>query len=479
MSQIILNNSFCQLVDFSDDVMKAVKAKLTYADEDVMMQKQMLYSQMRRARGKMFYAIKAKFAALGPDFICLLDADNSFPTGLLHLVKGLLPTYELIDKRSKPGYELILRWNNKPDQLRYFQKEAVDIFLNKGRGVFQMAVGSGKTRCAVEVIKQLAVNTLFVVPSTALLTQAHDIFVNAFGGKYVEAITTVNIKKGKKLKPIRVVTIQTLASLNKQNLVKGVLTGVDLLILDECHHSGADSFKKLLGAFQGIYYRLGLSGTYLRNDSRTLELWGTCGEIIYDYNAAKATSEGFLTPVEFNIIPVLGQYKRNYQTEYKENYGSIHLMNAIHGILTNKINEDKQVLILVDRKDQCGHLIDAYLKEKDIKCTYVNGDDNKETIANAIEDFNDKKTRILLASTILGEGCDIRSTDVLIMARGGKSEIAMTQAVGRAVRLYKGKEIAQVYDFNFQTSKYMTKHLEMRIETYIKQFAGKINYLDK
>lgn len=476
---IRVNNSYSQLIDFPPVKLEEIKKKLTYANEEVMMHKQMLYSQMRRARGRFLFALKAQFKDLGPDHVCLVDDQNRFPTGLLHLVNDVLNSTpcKLVDERKAPEYENIFRWNNKPVELRYFQKEAVDIFLSKTRGVLQMAVGSGKTRCAVEIIKRLAVNTVFVVPSTALLTQAYDIFESAFGSRQVEKISTLGLKKDKKLKPIRVVTIQTLNSLNKQGLTNNLLGDVDLLILDECHHSGAESFKKLLDSFQGIYYRLGLSGTYLRNDSKTLDLWGVCGEVIYDYNAAKATQEGYLTPVEFNVVPVTGKFNKNYQTEYKANYGGIHFIESIHELIRKKIPLDKQVLILVDRKETCGHLIDEYLKEKGITCTYVNGDYSKETIAKAIEDFNSKKIRILLASTILGEGCDIRSTDHLIMARGGKSEIAMTQAVGRAVRLYEGKKTAYVWDFNFKFCKFMTKHLEIRIETYQKQFAGKINYI--
>lgn len=479
MPNIILNNSFCELSGFTLDIIEQIKAKLTYADENVMMQKQMLYSQMRRAKGRMFFGLKAQFKALGPDHVCLLDDQNKFPTGLLHLVKEVVKsnTYNVIDKRVKPDYSTTLRWNNEPKPLRYFQKDAVEIFLTKGRGVFEMAVGSGKTRCAVEIIKRLAVNSIFVVPSTALLTQAYDVFSLAFGSKMVEMVTTLNVKKAKKLKMIRVVTIQTLNSLMKQNLLESLIQDVDLMMLDECHHSGSDSFKRLLPHFKGIYYRLGLSGTYLRNDSKTLDLWGVCGEVIYSYGAAKATKEGFLTPVEFNILAIPGTYKRTFQTEYTENYSGLSLMNSIHNIITSKIPSDKQILILVDRKDKCGHIIDAFLKTKGISCTYVNGDDSKEDILNAIENFNDKKIRILLASTILGEGCDIRSTDHLIMARGGKSEIAMTQAVGRAVRLYENKKTAYVWDFNFQLTKYMGKHLEIRVDTYEKQFAGKVNYL--
>lgn len=483
MSTIKINNSYCELDGFSSDAIKAVKTKLTYTDDEVIREKQMLYNQIKRAGGRKqggYIAIlKQRFKDLGPDQVCWLDDKNRFPTGLLHLVKEVIGNnHRLKDERNKPEAYNIFRWDNKPSKLRYYQEESVNKFLAKGRGVLQKAVGTGKTRTATEIIKQLGVNTLFVVPSSALQVQAYDIFCNLLGAKNVQTIKSTAIKSGKKLKPIRVVTIQTLASLNKQGLANSLLGDIDLLILDECHHSGSQSFTDLLPEFQHIYYRLGLSGTYLRNDSKTLDLWGVCGEIIYDYSAAKATKEGYLTPVEFNILKLQGKPNANYQTEYQTNYGGLEMLEKIKDLIKTKIPQDKQILILVDRKESCGHLIYEFLKENKITCTYMTGDDHKDDIAQAIEDFNDKKVRILLASQILGEGCDIRSTDHLIMARGGKSEIAMTQAVGRAVRLYEGKKTAYVWDFNFRFCKYLSRHIDIRIENYEKQFAGKINYYE-
>jgi len=482
MSIIKINNSYCHLEGVSDSIVKAVKTKLTYTNDDVIREKQYLYSQIQRAgrsrQGGYVAVLKQRFKDLGPDTVCWLDKDNKFPTGLLHLVKEVIGSYRIVDDRKKPEPYLILRWNNKPNDLRYYQKEAVNKFIEKGRGVIQAGVGSGKTRMAVEIVKQLGVNTCFVVPSSALLTQAYDVFINAFGANNVQQIKTLDIKKNKKLKAIRIVTIQTLASLNKQGLAQTLLNDVDLFILDEAHHSASDSFLALLNQLEGIYFRLGLSGTYLRNDSRTLDLWGVSGEIIYDYPASKATKEGFLAPVEFNIIKLKGKPDKNYQKEYQNNYGGLEILESISDLVKIKIPVNKQILILVDRKDAVGNLIYEHLKQQKISCSYVTGDNSKNEIKKAIEDFNDKKTRILIGSTVFGEGVDIRSTDHLIMARGGKSEIAMTQAVGRAIRLYEGKKTAYVWDFNFRFCKYLSRHIDIRITNYEKQFAGKLNYYE-
>lgn len=483
MASITINNSFCQLNNFPVTILSDVKKALTYTDESVITQKQMLFNQIQKAKSRRniqyLIALKQRFKDLGPETVCWLDTDNKFPTGLLHIVKDTIKssTYKLIDERVKPEPYNLFRWNNKPPELRYYQKDSVDAFLEHGRGVLQLACGTGKTYTAVQIIKELGVNTLFIVPSTALLTQAYDIFVNCFGEKNVQKITTKDIKGKKKLKPIRVSTIQTLASLNKQGLISSPLEGLDFVIFDEAHHAASDSYVNILKAIEGIYFRLNMTATYTRNDSKLMDLWGMSGEVIYDYNAVKATEEGYLTPVEFNIVPLKGLSNRNYQVEYRDNYKSKELLESIANLINKEIPEDKQVLILIDKKEHSGDVIHEYLKSIGITNTYVTGDNTKDEIREAMEDFNDKKIRILIGSSVFGEGCDLKSTDVLIMTRGGKSEISIVQAIGRAIRLYPGKDKAIVYDFSFKYCQYLPRHLAIRIETYKAQFAGKVNWL--
>lgn len=484
MLKLVLNNSFSNLEGYSPEVYSHVKTSLTYKDEAVIKEKASIFIALQRAMSsrKISYAmaLKKRLQELGPEYVCWLDEEGYFPTGLLHLVKEALNTisapYELLDSRKKPESYLTLRWNNKPPTPRYYQEEAIAAALKQCRGVIEQAVGTGKTLIATYLIKELGMNTLFVVPSSALQTQAQDIFELAFGKQKVQKISTAGVKSTKILKPIRVVTIQTLASLQKQGLLDSVLCDIDVLFFDECHHAGSASFTNLLNHLSNIYYRFGLSGTYLRNDSKTMDLFGVAGEKIYEYGASKATAEGFLTPVEFNIVPLRGKPVKNYATEYRINYSSTEFLKAVYNTISS-INDQSQILVLVDRKESCGNLLHEYLKTKGVESTYVTGDNNKDEIREAIENFNDKKIRILIGSQIFGEGCDIRSTDHLIMARGGKSEINLVQGIGRAVRLYEGKKLATVWDYNFSYTNYLKKHLSQRIQVFTKQFAGKINAL--
>lgn len=333
---------------------------------------------------------------------------------------------------------------------------------------FTVTHNSGKTLLAANIIKQTGVNTLFVVPSSALAQQTFDVFSLYFGKDKVQQISTKDVKAGKKLKPILISTVQTLASLTKQGIVNKITEHIHSLMLDEAHHASSNSYLKLLPYLDHVYYRFNFSGTYTRNDSKIMELWGVCGEKLYKYNASKATSEGYLSPVEFKIVDIEGVECSDYHDEYTTNYGSKIFLDSVRDQV--KQHSGKSILILVDRKDLVGKQIHEWLKVDGIESEYITGDNNKEDTKEAMERFNDKENLILIASQVLGEGADIKSTDVLILARGGKSEIAVTQAIGRAVRLYPGKTKAIVVDYFWHGPKWLGKHTKLRMQTYVDEF---------
>jgi len=67
---------------------------------------------------------------------------------------------------------------------------------------------------------------------------------------------------------------------------------------------------------------------------------------------------------------------------------------------------------------------------------------------------------------VLGEGVDLISSDHLILSSGGKSEIAIVQSAGRLVRLCPGKKLGYLHDFNFEGTKFLSKHWSMRRDIY-------------
>lgn len=479
MAVILIGNSFSRLVDFDSTSLASIKKALTYKDAEVAREKQRIFMQMQRAKNmgnnRMYYGMKAQLAELPPETVCWLLKDK-FPTGHLNIVKEALRgvSFKVLDKREPPGEYLTLRWDNRPPSMRYYQEEMTALADKHERGVFEAAVGSGKSRVITELIKTKGVNTLIVVPSLALQEQLFRTLVMAFGSSKVGIYNAASVKSKKKLKPIRITNIQAVAALSKKEQAHKLLEDVDMFIVDEVHHAGARTYTDLLGEIDHIYYRYGFTGTFLRNDSKTMDMHGFLSNRLYHYPPSKATSEGYLTPVTYVMTDLSAKAHRNYQKEYDINYcGNPRLLNEINNII-DEIPNDEQILILVKRKEKSGEVIKSFLEEQGIDCTYVSGDNKKEEINNAIEAFNDRKIKILIGSTVIGEGVDVHSTQNLILCTGGKSEVEFVQACGRAVRLSPGKTNASIYDFFWRGSFYLQSHSEKRLKMFQSHFEGEL-----
>lgn len=492
-----IKNSFCVLHDMPPSVATQVSSLLTYKDDSVESQRGQLFHQikstnywLRRAEDERneeaikenkvkLNQLKWKLKSLeGKEWVCLL-ANNQFPTGLLNLVLDLLALlnveYECIDNRIVPAQDCILRWKTKPNDDRYYQAEMIQAGVTNHRGVYEAAVGTGKSWVIIRLIMELSTTSLVVVPSSGLNEQLYQDLAKYFGEGKVEQVDTKKVRAGKKLKDIRITTVQTLGSLQKSGDLHLLTGDVNALFLDEFHHAGSNTYTALLPEIEHIYYRFGFTGTFLRNDSKILELWGFLSNKLYTYPAWKATQEGFLTPLEVNVYNLKGKSAKDYQKEYDYNYcktekSTNELLHKIEDIILSA-DPNEQILILVNKKDKAGKIIHEYLQALDIDNSYISGDDKKETIIKTIRAFNDKHIKILIGSTVIGEGIDVRATDHLIMAQGGKSEIAIVQATGRGVRIFPGKVLAKLHDFRFNGTQYLEKHLEARLDIYKNNFA--------
>lgn len=491
--KLVINNSFCELDgEIPPQVYSTVKSILTYKNDIEADKSNIFYrlnmlkryglkpkkgesreqtkERMVKRRQELFNDLKKLEES---EWVCWLDG-NKFPTGHLNIVRDVLSelsaNYSVDDRREKPEQYLILPWKNKPFEPRYYQEAMIKLGLDNGRGVFESAVGTGKSLIMTYLIKELAVNSLVVVPSRGLLEQLYRDLECWFGQGKVQMVDSGKVRKGGSLKPIRVITIQSLAALQKSGDLQLLISDVDALFLDEFHHAGSASYTNLLPEIKSIYFRFGFTGTFLRNDNKSLDMWGFLSNKLYTYPAWKAIEEGFLTPVNVITYQLDGKKGRKYQSEYDHNYcGSQEILNTVHQICCDA-DSGAQILILVNKKDKAGKIFHEFLEMQGIDNAYISGDDTKEHINDTIVAFNDKKIRILIGSSVIGEGIDVRSTDHLIMCQGGKSEITVVQAVGRAVRLYEGKNIACVHDFNFINTKYMSKHFYQRKDIYERNF---------
>lgn len=121
----------------------------------------------------------------------------------------------------------------------------------------------------------------------------------------------------------------------------------------------------------------------------------------------------------------------------------------------------RSVLALV-RRLRHGENIRKFL-EDDIP--FLKGEDDIDIRNDAMEKIRNRELRAVIASTIADEGLNLPALDSIVMAGGGTSKTTALQRVGRALRLFPGKEKAYVEEFD-DAAQYLSKHSNDRREIY-------------
>ena len=157
--------------------------------------------------------------------------------------------------------------------LRNHQLGAIETVLKKDYGVIVAPPGSGKTVIGLKIIAEKAQPSLIIVHRKQLLEQWTD-RIEAFLGIPKRDIGIIGQGKSKIGKQITVATIQ---SLPKQ--IESLQNIFGTIIVDECHHIPADSFRNTIEKLQ-TYYLYGLTATPFRKYSDGKIIFTHLGEII-------------------------------------------------------------------------------------------------------------------------------------------------------------------------------------------------------
>jgi len=324
------------------------------------------------------------------------------------------------------------------------------------------------------IIERKQVETLFVVPSLGLKKQTHRAFSNLFGADQVGMCVKEN-------KPVIVTNVSNLVKKDTK-----LFSRFKMLMIDEFHHAAAKNYQTLNKKCVDSYYRYGLTGTFMRPDGNDMIMHGVLANVIYEKSASDLIEEGWLVPP--TITMVKHTFKRVSSKAYQAMYDILvednDLNHSIQEIAHVKgIDERKQVIILV-RKIEHGEYLNRIIPES----VFLHGEIPMDERERVQDDFNNGKVRIVIATSVFGEGIDIPNIDVLINARYQMSEVQTSQGIGRALRTtggrnlfdkdYVGKRSCEVYDFNLKGNKHIAKHSGERIKVYKKERAFTIKEVE-
>jgi len=406
---------------------------------------------------------------------------KTLPTGLLSVVLEVFSeagvSVKIIDNRRIPSKPPVPLEKIKFPDVSFdypfdYQLEAARRMIEDKQGILAAATNSGKTTIAALVIASLGVPTLFMVPNRTLLYQTQKVFSE----RLQVPLNDIGIIGDSHWKPkpwITVATVDTLHSRIKKPVCLAFLKGIDLLLIDECHHQAADSWFEVTKNCPA-YYRLSMSGTPLdRTDGADLKLISVTGPVIYQIKNKELIERGI------SVQPVIHVFKiktphMHPKTFYAEAYGLGIVENKERNELLVKktldfIDQGLSALVLV-REIKHGEILSKLFEQFNGFSIYphlfISGKESMDSRNKALKDFKHGEIKILIATSILNEGFDMPNIDVLTMAAGGKSQINLLQRVGRGLRKGGNSEYLHVIDTADFQQNHLLKHSLERLSSY-------------
>lgn len=353
---------------------------------------------------------------------------------------GEMPEFRMLDY-------YLPRQKGKVIELKDHQQAAIDN-LQKMResgesiALLYHATGTGKTVTAVSDAKSCGNRTLFLAHTRELVIQAKETFDEIWSdkkaGMYVaeQKNTDSYVVCG---------SIQSVA----QNLEQFKSDDFGYIIIDECHHGTANTYKKLLGYFKPKF-TLGLTATPERTDGE--DLLEVFRNVAHKLDLKTAVEMGELTPIR--CIRVKTNVDLSTVRINGIKYYSQDLESRLFVPERNKLIVDTYMQYIKNRKTVvfCASVkhaeeISRLFKENGIACEAVSGTLRNSERARILEQYEYGNINVLCACDLLNEGWDSQKTEVLFMARPTMSKTLYVQQLGRGMRKCEGKEYLMVFDF--------------------------------
>lgn len=469
-------------LDIPDSKYDLVKKALTYTDKQA-------EQAWRRFKHQRWFMDKHGEEAFNDELErlkgevtkCLLTPSSTFAveeytySGLADMLAKLLNT-TVKNQVVYPEPELTA-WHNEPiHEMHYYQKAALAKLLAARHAGVEIGTGLGKSYIILHLVKELGLKTVVMAPSTSIADQLYESFVFHFGPRLVGRMFGGK-KDAKKL--ITIALPQTLIKLGNTTKEYKDLLKAKIFIADESHLCPAETLKQVcFGLMANAPYRFFFSATQMRNDGKDLLLDAITGPIVYQMTVKEGVDQGFLAKPVFKMVktytPLNTEHPDpNVVTRLDLLYNKNVIKQAAQ--LTNAFVKhfDHQVLILVDEVEQFTKLLPYF----EYQCGFAHGPlaDNKDKVPESywkseptelVKKFNDGQLPILVGTSCISTGTDIRNVRTIIYLMGGRSEIQTKQSVGRATRLVPGKTECNFIDFDVVNSEVCHRHAESRMEIY-------------
>lgn len=343
--------------------------------------------------------------------------------------------YDVVDHRIVPNY---------------MQRKALkELNRNRALGIQRSliisATGSGKTYLAAfDALNFGPKRLLYIVHEGSILRRSLETFQDVFGGQKVCGLYSGEAKETEAdfLFSTNVSMCRNLDIFNKDEF--------DYIIIDECHHAVAETYKKIIDYFKPEFL-LGLTATENRMDNKdVVEIFDN--NIPFELRLRDAIINDLIVP--FHYYGIRDELVDYNLSDSKERRLIAQMSDAGNcEFIYQQIEKHRKAGEKLKALAFCRNIQHARMMAENLgeyyKTAFLTGSNKTGERIRAFNDLqsDSKELEILFAVDILNEGVDIPGVNMVLFLRPTESSTIFIQQLGRGLRKYPGKDYVTILDF--------------------------------
>lgn len=367
---------------------------------------------------------------------------------------------EIAKREEIPSFE---RYTLKPNSMQeeFIANLRKIMEAGENRALLISATGTGKTYASAFAMRELGFRrVLFLVHRAQLARQTKKSFEKVFGSQ-----VSFGFVGGGYYEYDKDYVFATVQTLNRdEHLFQYKPEEFDCIILDEAHHSTAETYQKVMNYFKPKLF-LGMTATPDKRDDseegkNVYELFHY--QVAHEIRLQQAMQDNLLCPFHYFGISDIYSLDDKQLKSRKLEERDFNLLTGDERV--RHIMEQSQYygysgtrvkgLIFCSRIDESIALSRKF-NEQGLRTIALNGSSSEEEREEAFErlameeeDAGELEPLDYIFSVdILNEGVDIVEVNQVIMLRPTQSPIVFIQQLGRGLRKAEGKEYVVILDF--------------------------------
>lgn len=358
----------------------------------------------------------------------------------------------------------IEKYKLEPNSMQVkFIESVMDLYESgENRALLISSTGTGKTYASAFALREMLqkraketgrnVRALFLVHREQIAKQALRSYKNVFGERYSFGLLSGNSKNYKS--DILFSTMQMMA---REDIMKKFnANDFDIIIIDEVHRAGADSYQRIMNYFTPRFW-IGMTASPDRTDG--YDIYGLFNHnIAYEIRLQQAMEEKLLCPFHYfgiTDLEVDGHVIDDDDLKNVQNFAKLVCDDRVQYIMQQieyyGYSGDRVKGLMFCSSKEEAKTLSIKFNMRGLRTIVLTGDSSQNEREDAIlrleQNEQENALDYILTVDIFNEGVDVPAVNQVIMLRPTESPIVFIQQLGRGLRKYAGKEYVVILDF--------------------------------